>query len=79
MVAKVGLVQLLLKVQVDLRPANVVGNQAASRTVKQRHPHHKARNAVAVAPQREGKVTRQAPQNTDKTGQRDHRVQQPHA
>ena len=55
-VAKVGLVALLFKVELDLRAANEMGDQAARDAIQQRHPHHEARNAVAATRQRERKV-----------------------
>ena len=58
-VPKVGLNALLLEIQPDLRPTNIVGNHAAQHAIQHRHPDHKARYAVAAAAQSEGKSTRQ--------------------
>ncbi len=77
-VTKISLHPLLLEIELDLRTANIVGEHAAHAAVKHRHPDHEAGNVVLAAQKREGKPTREAPQNTHKTGQRDHCIEQPH-
>ena len=77
-VAKIGFDPLLLEVELDLRATNVVCEHAASQAVQHRHPHHETGDVVFAACQCEGKATRQPPQDADKAGQGDHRIQQPH-
>ena len=54
-VPKVGFVALLQKIQLYLRPTDVVRDDAARHAIQHRHPDHEAGNAVSRAAEREGK------------------------
>ena len=73
-----GFQALLLKIQGDLRAADVVRQHAAHAAVQQRHPDHEAGNRVVRYTQAEAEIAGQRPQNPYKTRQRDHRMQQAH-
>ena len=77
-VAKVGFEPLLLEVELDQRAANVVADDAANSAIKNRRPHHEARNVEIETRDRERKVATQAPQDADEAEQCDHRIHQPH-
>ena len=77
-VAEVGLHLLLLEVQGNLWPADVVRQHTAHTAVQHGHPHHVACNFVVVASHAEAEAAAQRPQNAHKAGQCDGGIEQAH-
>ena len=77
-VAKVGLIPLLFKIQLDLRAPDVMRQHTARHAIQDRHPHHEAGDVVVIPLKRKRKPARQSPQNADEAGQCHNRVEQSH-
>ena len=78
-VAKVGFVALLRKVERGHGFADPVADQAARQGVGQGHPHHEAGEGEGVFAHRKTETARQTPQDADKAQQGDRGVEQPQA